>query len=69
MPPTDAPTWDFDTVVSLVNETLDLAKIRAVYGELLGSLGQLLPALYLADNLMNDTVATSFGNLLTNDAH
>lgn len=67
VPPTDAPRWDLDTVVSTLNETLDLAAMRAVDGELLGALGQLLPGLYLAANVAGDTVSTSFADALVSD--
>jgi hypothetical protein len=66
-PPTDAPLWDLDSVVGALNETLDLAAVRAVDGELLGDLGQLLPGLYLAANVENDTVSTTFAGALIND--
>ena len=49
VPPTSAPRWDLASLLAILNETLDLAKVRAVDGELLGALGQLLPAIYLAD--------------------
>jgi len=68
VPPTDAPQWELDTVVDALNETLDLAAVRAVDGELLGALGQLLPALYLAANVSGDTVSTSFADALATDA-
>ncbi len=42
----------------MVNETLDLAKLRGVDGELLGELGQLLPGIYLAANASDDTIST-----------
>ena len=67
VPPTSATTWELDTLVDTVNETLDLAKLRAVDGDLLGMLGQLLPAVYLASNAANETVASDFVQLFVRE--
>lgn len=64
VPPSDEPTWSLDALRDTLNETLELAKLRAVDGELLGALGQLLPAVYLAANTEDDTVATDLSSLL-----
>jgi hypothetical protein len=56
--PTIEQGWSFDVLVAVVNETLDLAKLRGVDGELLGDLGQLLPGIYLAANASDDTIST-----------
>lgn len=45
-----ARTWDAETLLDIVGETLDLAKIRTVDGEMLGELSQLLPTLIVAEN-------------------
>ena len=55
--------WDLETLLDTLNETLDLAKVRAVDGELL-PLGQLLPAIYLAANPRRDTVSTDLRAIL-----
>jgi hypothetical protein len=52
--------WDLPSLIDTLRETLDLAKIRAVDSELLGSLSQLLPAIYLATNPRDETVSTDF---------
>ncbi len=67
VPPTDAEAWDLAGLAATLHEALDLAKLRAVDGELLGALGQLLPAIYLAANAANDTVSTGFGGALIPD--
>jgi hypothetical protein len=59
--------WTLDELVATVSETLDLAKLRTVDGELLGVLGQLTPAVYLAANAANDTVSTRFHDALVPD--
>ena len=46
IPPGEAQTWDIGTFANILNETADLAKVRAVDLELLPALGQLLPAIY-----------------------
>ena len=63
VPPTQAAAWDLASLLDTLNETLDLAKVRAVDGELL-PLGQLLPAIYLAANLNQDTVSTNLRGVL-----
>lgn len=62
VPPYIGGSWDLDTLIDIINETLDLAKIRAVDSELIGTIGQVLPAIILADNTANpkDTVSTDF---------
>jgi len=62
VPPEPTEHWDLEDLVRILNETLDLTKIRAVDGDLLGEYGQILPMIYLAANADNDTVSTSFVN-------
>jgi hypothetical protein len=58
VPPGGSATWDLDTVVAVLHETLDLAKVRAVDAELAGGLGHLLPMTLLAANHAGDTIAS-----------
>jgi hypothetical protein len=67
IPPTPAKRWDLPTLVDTLHETLDLIKMRAVDGDLLGELGHLLPAVYLAANAAGDTVATDFSGRRSTD--
>jgi hypothetical protein len=67
VPPAGETHWDFDTLVEILRDTQELAKIRGVDGELLGILGQLLPAVYLSANVKDETVSTSFKDLLIAD--
>ena len=60
VPPTAAPTWDHDTLLDTVRETLSLAKIRAVDNTLLDNLRPFLPAICLTGNTANETVSTDF---------
>ena len=46
VPPVQKETWDLESVAAILNETADLAQVRAVDLELLGALGQLIPAIY-----------------------
>jgi hypothetical protein len=64
IPPARAPNWDLPSLLAILNDTLDLAKVRAVDGELLGELGQLLPAIYLSDSTHEVTVRTEFAGML-----
>lgn len=68
VPPDDASPWTLDAVSDVLRETLELARLRAVDGDLLGSLSQLLPATYLASNSRFDTVAVTFEGALLRDA-
>jgi hypothetical protein len=56
--PTLGDRWKLEDLLATLNETMDLAKIRAVEPEQL-NLGQLLPAILLAENLQNMTASTS----------
>ena len=53
-------SWTDDAIEATVREALALAKLRLVDGDLIGSTGQFLPALYFAINLANDTASTDF---------
>jgi hypothetical protein len=64
VPPTAAATWDTDTLIDTVRDTLTLAKIRAVDGSLLDNLRPFLPAICLAGNTANEVVSTHFLNAL-----
>lgn len=45
--PESVPTWDESALETLLSETLELAKLRAVDLTALGELGQYLPAMYV----------------------
>ena len=60
IPPQEVEQWSLSMLLDVLNETFDLAKIRAVHSEALTGLGQLLPAIYLATNAGQDTVSTDF---------
>ncbi len=66
IPPGEAQTWDIGTFANILNETADLAKVRAVDLELLPALGQLLPAVYLATDLEDNTISTNFATKVMN---
>ena len=65
---TNAAQWELADLVATLGETLDLAKLRGVDLELLGALGPLVPAVYLAANAANDTVSTDWRGHLVADA-
>src|SRR5262249_26520079 len=66
VPPTSATTWDTDTLLDTVRETLLLAKIRSVDSTLLEGLRPFLPAICLTGNTANEAVSTNFlGSLVT----
>lgn len=68
VPPAAAASWSIDVLGDILNETLDLAKIRGVDSELLGDVSQLLPAIFAAFNVNNDTVSIDFSRLRTTKA-
>jgi hypothetical protein len=58
VPPRLAQTWDLESLLAIINETLDLAKVRALDLESLDGLAQLIPMIYLAANAGDDTIST-----------
>ena len=68
VPPGNEQTWSLDTVIAILRETLELARVRTVDGELLEQLAQVLPATYLAANPRNDTISTIFATQVMTDA-
>jgi hypothetical protein len=58
VPPNQAAGWDVFGVETILSETADLARMRMVRPADVE--GSFLPALYFADNLKSDTVATNF---------
>jgi hypothetical protein len=58
--PDDRPNWDVDLVTGILEETLELAKIRSVDLASLQQMGQILPALYFALNFKAATVSINF---------
>jgi hypothetical protein len=55
-----AQAWDLASVAAILNETADLAQVRAVDLELLGALGQLIPAIYLPTDEANNAISVKF---------
>jgi hypothetical protein len=68
VPPATAATWDHDTLLDTVRETLTLAKIRAVDSSLLDDLRPFLPAICLTGNTANETVSTFLLGSIVADA-
>jgi hypothetical protein len=59
-PVAEAESWSLSWLTETLKETLEMARIRAVDGELLGLLSQLLPAICLADSTDEVTVRSNF---------
>lgn len=68
VPPVEGAPWSAEVLASILNETLDLAKMRAVDAERIADLGQLIPAIHLADNTGQATVSTNFSGSLVTEA-
>lgn len=64
VPAKTGSTWQLDDLVAAIDETFDLAKVRAVDSELL-NLGQFLPAIFFTENPQSQhTVSTTwFGSV------
>jgi hypothetical protein len=60
VPSTPGQPWTAEGLRQVLMETLDLAKLRAVDGSLLGAAAQYLPATYLPFNPADDVVSTDF---------
>jgi len=61
VPPDQQPRWDLETLEAIVQETMELARLRAVDTAALAQdpeHGHLLPAIYLAFNPGGDTIST-----------
>lgn len=59
-PDVEMRVWNEDLLLSILKETIDLAKIRTVDLDSIQDTGQILPALYFAFNLEQETIATHF---------
>jgi hypothetical protein len=64
VPPIPGADWTADTLRQVLDETRDLAKLRAVDAEMLGEVAQHLPALALAFNAKDDAVSTDAAPLI-----
>jgi hypothetical protein len=64
VPPIPGADWTVDTLRQVLDETHDLAKLRAVDAELLGETAQYLPALILAFNAKDGAVSTDVAPLI-----
>jgi hypothetical protein len=61
--PDSRPVWDDDLITGILQETLDLTKVRSVDLDSVTQVGQILPALYVALNLQGATISTNFATL------
>lgn len=55
--PDDRPLWDEEAMLAILNETLDLAKIRTVDLDSIQEVGQILPGLYFPFNDQKETIS------------
>ncbi|MGC2109993.1 MAG: hypothetical protein WA655_10785 [Candidatus Korobacteraceae bacterium] len=61
--PDNRAVWDDDLITGILQETLELTKIRSVDLDSVAQVGQILPALYFALNLQGATISTNFATL------
>src|SRR5262249_55650178 len=60
--PDERATWDDDLIYGILEEALELAKIRTVDLDSVQQVGQILPALYFAMNLQGATISANFAS-------
>jgi hypothetical protein len=65
VPPVPGADWTTDTLQQVLDETLGLARVRALDSASLGEVAQMLPALLMAFNARDDVVSTNFAALTT----
>ena len=65
--PQPGAPWSLDVLADVVSETADLARMRAVGPEEVPWVGRLAPALYFADNRLDDTLHVDFEPLVKPD--
>jgi hypothetical protein len=58
--PAAVNTWSEAALIQIVQETLELVRIRAVTPDLIQEFSQYLPALYFSLNVAGDTISTDF---------
>jgi hypothetical protein len=68
VPPAAGHAWSLDAALATLNETIDLMKARAVDTDLLGALGQLLPAIFIAENPAEDVPSVKLSAVVAADA-
>jgi hypothetical protein len=61
--PDERRIWDDDLVTGILEEALELTKIRTVDLDSVQEVGQILPALYFALNLQGATVSVNFATM------
>jgi hypothetical protein len=61
--PDDRRSWNDDLVTGILQEALELARIRTVDLDSVQQVGQILPALYFALNLQGATISTNFASM------
>ena len=65
VPPTEAETWNLPTLADILNETIDLAKMRGVDSELVPGLSLLLPMIFAPENVADETFSTRFSQSIS----
>jgi hypothetical protein len=63
--PDERPVWDEEAMLAILNETLDLAKIRTVDLDSIQEVGQILPGLYIPFNDQTDTISADMLDILS----
>jgi hypothetical protein len=59
VPPAQAATWDLTTLIAIVEETIDLAQIRAIDSDLLSAYALAVPTTYIAANVADEAISVN----------
>jgi hypothetical protein len=62
--PDERPEWNEEAILAILNETMDLAKIRAVDLDNIQEVGQILPGLYFPFNDQAETISVDVMDIL-----
>lgn len=68
VPPVEDEAWTKETLFKVLDETFELAQVRALDAGHLREFAQVIPALCLGTNAAGDTVSASFAGRLVADA-
>jgi hypothetical protein len=63
--PDERAVWDEEAILAILNETLDLAKIRTVDLDSIQEVGQILPGLYIPFNDQADTISADMLDIMS----
>jgi hypothetical protein len=64
-PPAEGETWDVETLFDIVGEAADLARIRLVDPDLMTKYGDVLPAIFMSEEVDSSSVTSKASDIST----